>query len=35
MPERAAMASGAKQLKKINKTLGNSSMPNQMMISGK
>jgi len=35
MPERAASASGAKQLRKISSTLGSSSMPNQMMISGR
>ena len=32
---RSARASGAKQLRKISSTLGSSSMPNQMMISGR
>jgi hypothetical protein len=35
MPERAARARGAKQLRKISRIFGVSSMPNQMMISGR
>ena len=35
MPARAGSASGAKQLRKISRIFGTSSMPNQMMINGR
>ena len=34
-PARAAIAMGAKIARKIRKTLGNSPMPSQMMMSGR